>query len=167
MLRLMEDAKRKKENKSKSLSLFSHRACCYRTLFKNLTHALCFKIHTKTQALFKTLECLRLSCHPTCFGHILDHLQGMFLVQCCFLPCCLVTILLGYVAISICAIVMYTSLLEVLLYMTTAQIDMATYPSKIMTKQQGSKQHCTRNIPWRWSSILTETCRVTQQMQTF
>jgi len=38
--------------------------------------------------------------------------------------------------------------------MTTAQIDMATYPSKIMTKQQGSKQHCTRNIPWRWSSIL-------------
>ena len=27
-------------------SLFFHRACCYRTLFKNPTHALCFKIHT-------------------------------------------------------------------------------------------------------------------------
>jgi len=25
------------------------------TLFKNPTHALCFKIHTKTQSLFKTL----------------------------------------------------------------------------------------------------------------
>jgi len=37
--------------------------------------------------------------------------------------------------------------------MTMAQIDMATYPSKIVTKQQGRKQHCTRNIPWRWSSI--------------
>ena len=29
----------------------------------------------------------------------------------------------------------------------------ATYPSKIVTKQQGTKQHCTRNIPWRWSSV--------------
>ena len=58
------------------------------------------KIHAKTQSLFKTLECPRLLCHPTCFGHILDHLQGMFLVQCCFLPCCFVTILLGYVAVS-------------------------------------------------------------------
>ena len=46
---------------------------------KNPTHALYFKIHTKTQSLFKTLECLRLLFHPTCFGHILDHLQGMFL----------------------------------------------------------------------------------------
>jgi len=67
---------------------------------KNPTHALCFKIHTKTQSLFKTLECLRLLCHPTCFGHILDHLQGMFLVQCYFPPCCFDTILLGYVAVS-------------------------------------------------------------------
>ena len=69
-------------------------------LFKNPTHALCFKIHIKTQSLFKTLECQRLLCHPTCFGHTLDHLQGMFLVQCCFPPCCIVTILLGYVAVS-------------------------------------------------------------------
>jgi len=22
-----------------------------------------------------------------------------------------------------------------------------------VTKQQGGKQHCTRNIPWRWSSV--------------
>jgi len=65
---------------------------------KNPTHALYFKIHTKTQSLFKTLECLRLLCHSTCFGHTLDHLQGMFLVKCCFPPCCFVTILLGYVA---------------------------------------------------------------------
>ena len=50
------------------------------------------KLHTKTQSLFKTLECLRLLCHPTCFGHTLDHLQGMFLVQCCFQTCCFVTI---------------------------------------------------------------------------
>jgi hypothetical protein len=41
----------------------------------NPTHALCFKIHTKTRSLFKTLECLHLLCHPTCFGHILDHLK--------------------------------------------------------------------------------------------
>ena len=67
---------------------------------KTPTHALCFKIHIKTQSLFKTLECLRLLCQPTCFGHTLDHLQGMFLVQCCFPPCCFVTILLGYVAVS-------------------------------------------------------------------
>ena len=40
------------------------------------------KYTLKTQSLFKTLECLLLLCHPTCFGHILDHLQGMFLVQC-------------------------------------------------------------------------------------
>jgi len=38
--------------------------------------------------------------------------------------------------------------------MTTTQIeDTDTYPSKIVTKQQGGKQHCTRNIPWRWSSV--------------
>jgi hypothetical protein len=74
-------------------SLFFHRACFYRTLFKIPTHALCFKIHIKTQSLYKTLECLRLLCHPTCFGHTLDHLQGMFLVQCCFPPCCFVTTL--------------------------------------------------------------------------
>ena len=74
------------------------------------------KYTLKTQSLFKTLECLRLLCHPTCFGHILDHLQGMFLVQCCFPPCCFVTILLGYVAVSsICVVVMCTSLLSVLL----------------------------------------------------
>jgi len=91
-----------------------------RTLFKNPPHALCFKIHTKTQPLFKTLECLRLLCHPTCFGHILDHLQGIFLVQCCFPPCCFITILLGYVAVSsICVAVMYTSLLSVLLCTVT------------------------------------------------
>jgi len=84
--------------------LFFHRACCYRTLFKNATHALCFKIHTKTQSLFKTLECLRLLCHPTCFGHKLDHLQEMFLVQCCFPSCCFV---------------MCTSVLSVLLCDTT------------------------------------------------
>jgi hypothetical protein len=47
------------------------------TLFKNPTQALCFEIHTKAQSLFKTLECLHLLCHPTCFGHILDQLQGM------------------------------------------------------------------------------------------
>jgi len=58
------------------------------------------KCTLKTQSLFKTLECLRLLCHPTCFGHKLDHLQGMFLVQCYFPPCCFVTILLGYVAVS-------------------------------------------------------------------
>ena len=57
-------------------SLFFHRACCYRTLFKIPTLALCFKIHIKTQSPFKTLECLRLLCHHTCFGHKLDHLQG-------------------------------------------------------------------------------------------
>ena len=78
-----------------------------------------FKIHTKTQSLFKTLECLRLLCHPTCFGHTLDHLQGMFLVQCYIPPCCFVTILLGYVAVSsICVFVLCTSLLSVLLYST-------------------------------------------------
>jgi len=97
-------------------SLFFHRACCYRTLFKIPTLALCFKIHIKTQSPFKTLECLRLLCHHTCFGHTFDHLQGMFLVQCCFPPCCFVTILLGYVAVSsICVVVMCTSLLSVLL----------------------------------------------------
>ena len=115
----------------------------------------------KTQLIFKTLECLRLLGHPTCFGHTLDHLQGMFLVQCCFPPCYFVTMLLVYVAVSsICVVVMYTSLRSVLLctvhiktdrrevHMTTAQIeDTATYPSKIVTKQQGGKQHCTRNIP--------------------
>jgi len=58
------------------------------------------KYTLKTQSLFKTLECLRLLCHPTCFGHTLDHLHGMFLVQCCFPPRCFVTILLGYVAVS-------------------------------------------------------------------
>jgi hypothetical protein len=59
---------------------------------------------------------MRLLCHPTCFGYILDHPQGMFLVQCCFPPCCFVTILLGYVAVStIYVVVMYTSLLSVLL----------------------------------------------------
>ena len=74
------------------------------------------KYTLKTQSLFKTLECLRLLCHPTCLGHILDQLQGMFLVQYYFSPCCFVTILLGYVAISsICVAVMYTSLLSVLL----------------------------------------------------
>ena len=83
---------------------------------KNPTHPLCFKIHIKTQSLFKTLECLRLLCHPACFGHTLDHLQGMFLVQCCFPPCCFVTILLGYVAVSsVCVFVMCTSLLSVFL----------------------------------------------------
>jgi hypothetical protein len=131
------------------------------TLFKNPTHALCFKIHTKTQSLFKTLECLCVLCHPTCFGHTLDHLQWMFLVQCCFPPCCFVTILLGYVVVSsICVVVMCTSLLVVIVHnktesrevhMTTTQTeDTATYPSKNVTKQQGGKQHCTRNIPWRW-----------------
>jgi hypothetical protein len=89
-------------------------------------------------------------CHPTCFGHTLDHLQGMFHVQCCFPPCCFVTILLGYVAVSsICVVVMCTCV-----HMTTTQIeDTATYPCKIVMKQQGGKQHCTRNIPWRWSSV--------------
>jgi len=77
------------------------------------------KLHTKTRSLFKTLECLHLLCHPTCFGHILDHPQGMFLVQCYLLPCCFVTILLGYVTVSsICVVVMYTSLLSVLLCQT-------------------------------------------------
>jgi len=66
-------------------------------------------------SLFKTLECLRLLCHPTRFGHTLDHLQGMFLVQCCFPTCCFVTILLEYVAVSsVCIVVMCTSLLSVL-----------------------------------------------------
>ena len=45
-------------------------------LFKNPTHALCFTIHIKTHSLFQTLECLRLLCHPTCFGHTLDHSSG-------------------------------------------------------------------------------------------
>jgi len=31
--------------------------------------------------------------------------------------------------------------------------DTATYPSKIVTKQQGGQQHCARNISWRWSSV--------------
>jgi len=31
--------------------------------------------------------------------------------------------------------------------------DTATYPSKILKKQQDRKQHCTRNMPWRWSSV--------------
>ena len=83
------------------------------------------KIHAKTQSLFKTLECPRLLCHPTCFGHILDHLQRMFLVQCYFPPCCFVKILLGYVAVSsICVVVMCTSLLSVLL--CTVQQDRQT-----------------------------------------
>jgi len=38
--------------------------------------------------------------------------------------------------------------------MTTTQMEgTATYPSKTVTKQQGGKQHFTRNIPWRWSSV--------------
>jgi hypothetical protein len=127
---------------------------------KNPTYALCFKINIKTQSLFKTFECLRLLCHPTCFGHTLDHLQGMFLIQCCFPPYSFVTILLGCVAVSsICFVFMCTSLLSVLcvisyktdsreVHMTTTQIeDTATHPSKIVTKEQGGKQHCTRNIP--------------------
>jgi len=74
------------------------------------------KYTLKTQSPFKTLECLRLLCHPTCFGHTLDHLQGISLVQSCFPPCCFVTILLGYVAVSsVCVVVMCTSLLLVLL----------------------------------------------------
>ena len=112
--------------------------------FKGLKYTL------KTQSLFKTLECLRLLCHPTCFGHTLDHLQGMFLVQCYFPPCCFETILLGYVAVSsICVVVMCTSLLSVLLCQQDRQQrgthdnnqteDTATYPSKIVTKQQGGK----------------------------
>ena len=115
------------------------------------------KYTLKTQSLFKTLECLHLLCHPTCFGHTLDHLQGMFLVQCCFPPCCFVTVLLGYVAVSsICVVVMLSVLLCTVhnntdsteVHMTTTQIkDTATYSSKIVTKQQGGKQHCTRNIP--------------------
>ena len=127
------------------------------------THALCFKIHTKTQSLFETLDCLRLLCHPTCFGHTLDHLQGMFLVQCCFPPCCFVTILLGYMAVSsICVVVMCTSLLSVL---TTTQIeDTATYPSKIATRRKAAlyKEH-----PLKMVKCMTETCRATQQTQTF
>ena len=115
---------KKKQNQSLNvISLFFHHACCYRILFKNPTHALCFKIHTKTQSLFKTLECLRLLCHPTCFGHTLDHLQGMFLVQCYFPSCCFVTVLLGYVAVSsICVVVVYTSLLSVLLCTVDSQV---------------------------------------------
>jgi len=115
------------------------------------------KYTLKTQSLFKTLECLHLLCHPTCFGHTLDHLQGMFLVQCCFPPCCFVTVLLGYVAVSsICVVVMLSVLLCTVpnktdsreVHMTTTQLeDTATYPSKTVTKQQGRKQHCTRNIP--------------------
>jgi len=74
------------------------------------------KYTLKTHSLFKTLECLRLLCHPTCFGHTLDHLQRIFLVQCCFPPCCFVTVLLGYVALSsICVVVLCTSLLSVFL----------------------------------------------------
>ena len=42
------------------------------------------KYTLKAQSPFKTSECLRLLCHPTCFSHTLDHLQGMILVQCCF-----------------------------------------------------------------------------------
>ena len=81
----------KDRTKHTKAPLFFHRACCYRTLSKNPTHALCFKIHTKTQSFFKTLECPRLLCHSTSFGHRLDHLQGMFLVQCYFPRCCFVT----------------------------------------------------------------------------
>ena len=85
---------------------------CLKTQLKHYA----LKYTLKTQSLFKTLECLRLLCHPTCFDHTLDHLQGMFLVQCCFPPCCFVTILLGYVAVSsVCVVVMCTSLLSVLL----------------------------------------------------
>ena len=72
------------EKTSPLLSLFFHRACCYRTLFKTPTHALCFKIHTKTQSLFKTLECLRLLCHPTCFGHTLTIFRGYSLYNAAF-----------------------------------------------------------------------------------
>ena len=112
---------------------------------KTPTHALCFKIHTKTQTLFKTLECLRLLCHPTCFGHTLDHLQGMFLVQCYFPSCCFVTILLGYVAVSsICVVVMCTSPLSVStdsreVHMTTQIEDMATFIHLVVCLTTGPK----------------------------
>ena len=49
-------------------SSFNQTIQTYRTLFKNPTHALPFKIYIKTQSLFRTLECLRLLCHPICFG---------------------------------------------------------------------------------------------------
>jgi uncharacterized membrane protein YiaA len=49
-------------------------------------------------------------------------------------------------------------------HMTTQIEETATYPSKIVTKQQGGKQHCARNIPWRWPSLWPEQ---TQQTQTF
>jgi len=67
---------------------------------------------------------------------------------------------------SAVGLVVYFPLLSVLLctvhnktdsrevHMTTKQTeDTATYPSKTVTKQQGRKHHCTRNIPWEWSSV--------------
>jgi hypothetical protein len=106
------------------------------------------KMHTKTQSLFKTLECPRLLCHRTCFGHILDHLQGMFLVQ-CYIPLVassqfylgmwpyLLSVLLSCMPICCrsCCLLNKTNSREV--HMTTTQReDTATYPSKTVTKQQ-------------------------------
>ena len=64
------------------------------------------------------------------------------------------TCVCGSIFYLCCCHVQYTSRPIAERYMTTTQIeDMATYPSKIVMKQQGGKQHCTRNIPWRWSSV--------------
>jgi hypothetical protein len=113
---------------------------------------------------FTKLECLRLLCHTTCFGHTLDHFQWMFLVQCCCPPCCFVTILLECVAVICvllscvpfccrsCSVHNKTNSREV--HMTTTQIEnTATYSSRILTKQQVREKHCKRNIPWRRSSV--------------
>jgi len=102
-----------------------------------------------------------------CCCHVHEVYLGMWPYLLSVLLSCIWGIL-GYVAVSsVCVVVMYMRYTWVCgrifylccchvyeVYMATTQIeDTATYPSKIVTKQQGGKQHCTRNVPWRWSSV--------------
>jgi len=77
---------------------------------------------------------------------------------------------------SICVVVIYTSLLSVghnktdsrEVYMTTTQIgDTATYPSKIVNEATRRKAALYKEHPLKMVKCMTETCRVTQQTQTF
>jgi len=54
-----------------------------------------------------------------------------------------------HVYLSAVGLVVYTKKTDSReVHMTTTQIeDTATYPIKIVTKQQGGQQNCTRNIP--------------------
>ena len=61
---------------------------------------------------------------------------------------------MSLLSVLLCTVTVHNKTDSREVYMTATQMeDTATYPSKIVMKQQGGKQHCTRNIPWRWSSI--------------